>query len=940
MRAFGAATAAQAQSLYSFSAMDLTGRNVSLDKYRTSPVALVVNTASGCPTAGKSFPELQALYDKYKDQGFVILGFPCSQFLGEEPISNEDMPKYLARKGITFPVFARVNVNGDDAHPLFKWLKGAAPGTLFDAIKWNFTKFLLLNGMPIKRFGPTDMPHTLEDDIKQALREAANTPHVHVGKKEFIQGESVQASQNLDSMLPGNAKMAARTAADSVRETAEDVREGADSMIGSIKQTARNAAHRVEDTIESAKDSVTGLGDSVRTAARSAAAKVEDVYEAGKERVEEAVDSAKGSAFGAQRRASDVADSARASSESILERGKNAAADAVDSVKEAARSAKRGLDSTIGKATGAVESQSLGDRIASNTAAQGHEFGDAVPLSTVEKAKRFVSEKLGRGKEAAEDLADSARDTARSAVRNLDATVDSAKATARDAANTAKRSLEDTVDSAKDAANSARRSVEDTVDSAKSAASRAQRNLASNTAAVGHEHPSESLGDAAVGAAESAKRFVSHKWEQGKEAAAEAVDSARGSARSAKRNLDASVEDAKAGARDARRSVEYTLDSAKDSASAAQRNLAANTAAQGHESMSGTVGGMAESAKRFVAEKWEQGKEAVEDVVDSARGTAHQAKRNLGATVDDAAAGARETARRASSDTAALGHEVGAETMVPSDSVLGSARSAARSVVDSVRNVASRAAGFVTGRGEAVVEEKRTVGSAGSAETAAYPKVRAAQANMPGQGDQGSIDLSARQGQAQQNPAMGPAGGQAAADALKGDQQWRQAQQQDAGDKADQWRRAQQQGDAIGDMQRNQAQQADQQAAPQRQAQRDQQAAADKDRRMPRSVQDGLGDRDLPQGVHEGQRRLDPHPGATLDPIQAAKTVLPRGAARAAQEFRDKNSQATGGPGTDASKIPRVPAAGQPEVPRTEAFPGSPIPDEARAQNPDRPRGL
>jgi len=614
-------------------------------------------------------------------------------------------------------------------------------------------------------------------------------------------------------------------------------------MLGSIKQGARNAAHRVEDTIESARDSVTGLGDSVRSAARSAASTVEGVFEAGKEKVEDIVEGARDTVFSGQRAAADTAeaakDSARSASRRVsenVERGKNVAADAVDSVKGAARSAKRNLENTVDKATSATSR--LGDTIASNVAAQGHEFENAAPAGIVENAKRFVEQKWEQGKEAAADLVGSAK----SATRNLGETAEQAKATARDAAYTAKRSLDDTVESAKDAA------------------ARAQRNLASSTAAVGHEIPSDSLGDTVAdtttGVAASAKRFVEQKWEQGKEAAAEVADAAGRVGRSAKRNLDAKVDEAKAGARD----------------------------------------------------------------------TARSARRNVEDTVDQAQYEARRASRVVGDSAAAQGHEVPSS----SDSVLGSARAAAGSIFDSVRNVASKAAGFVTGRGETpvveerVVEEKRSVTGV-QQDAAAYPKVKAAQVNTPGQADQGSVDLSGRRDQAlpnQQNPQMGAGGGQAAADAMKGDEQWR---------------RAQQTGEQLGDQIKRRAEEISQRAGQQQQQQQAQQAAADMDRRMPRSAQQGIrDDRDVPQGVHEGQRRLDPHPGATLDPIQAAKTVLPRGASRAALEKQRDNLPA-GTVDADVPSIPRVPEMGQgakPEVPRTQEWPGAQIPDQA--QNPDR----
>lgn len=155
---------------YTFSAESLAGEPVSLADYRDKLV-LVVNTASQCGFTPQ-YAGLETLYQTYKDQGLMVLGFPCNQFGGQEPgdaaeIANTCQLNY----GVTFPMFAKVDVNGADAHPLFKWLVDAAPGLLGNAIKWNFTKFLInRQGEAIKRFAPITKPEALADEIQALLK--------------------------------------------------------------------------------------------------------------------------------------------------------------------------------------------------------------------------------------------------------------------------------------------------------------------------------------------------------------------------------------------------------------------------------------------------------------------------------------------------------------------------------------------------------------------------------------------------------------------------------------------------------------------------------------------------------------------------------------------------------------------------------------------------
>lgn len=157
-------------NVYDFSATTITGKEVAIADYKDK-VLLVVNTASKCGLTPQ-FKDLEALYEKYKDQGLMILGFPCNQFLSQDPASNEEISEFCQLNyGVSFPMFAKIDVNGDDAHPLFKHLKEAAPGLLgINAVKWNFTKFLVdKSGNVIERYAPTTEPLAIAKDIEKLL---------------------------------------------------------------------------------------------------------------------------------------------------------------------------------------------------------------------------------------------------------------------------------------------------------------------------------------------------------------------------------------------------------------------------------------------------------------------------------------------------------------------------------------------------------------------------------------------------------------------------------------------------------------------------------------------------------------------------------------------------------------------------------------------------
>ncbi len=159
-----------AETIYDFTVTTIMGLPKSLADYR-GKVLLIVNTASKCGFTPQ-FAGLQALYEQYHDRGFEILGFPCNQFMNQDPGTNEEIQNFCqVNYGVTFPMFAKIDVNGDNAHPLYEYLKRAAPGALgLKAIKWNFTKFLVdAQGNVVKRFEPSVEPADIAPDIEALL---------------------------------------------------------------------------------------------------------------------------------------------------------------------------------------------------------------------------------------------------------------------------------------------------------------------------------------------------------------------------------------------------------------------------------------------------------------------------------------------------------------------------------------------------------------------------------------------------------------------------------------------------------------------------------------------------------------------------------------------------------------------------------------------------
>lgn len=163
---------AQNVNFYNLKVKTIQGKEIKLKEYK-GKVILVVNTASKCGLTPQ-YEGLEELYKTYKDKDFVILGFPCNQFMGQEPGTSEEIMKFCSTKyNVTFPMFEKIEVNGDEVHPLYQFLKSSLPlETAKNDIRWNFEKFLIdKNGTPVKRFAPKTKPTELTVDIEKLLSE-------------------------------------------------------------------------------------------------------------------------------------------------------------------------------------------------------------------------------------------------------------------------------------------------------------------------------------------------------------------------------------------------------------------------------------------------------------------------------------------------------------------------------------------------------------------------------------------------------------------------------------------------------------------------------------------------------------------------------------------------------------------------------------------------
>ncbi|MGJ2543721.1 redoxin domain-containing protein, partial [Salmonella enterica subsp. enterica serovar Paratyphi A] len=158
------------QSVHDFTVKDARGNDVDLSQYK-GKVLLIVNVASQCGLTDSNYTELSKLYGKYKDQGLEILAFPCNQFGGQEPGDNEQIVEFACtRFKAEFPIFDKVDVNGEKTAPIYKFLKSSKGGILGDGIKWNFAKFLVdKDGNVVDRYAPTTSPLSFEKDVKKLL---------------------------------------------------------------------------------------------------------------------------------------------------------------------------------------------------------------------------------------------------------------------------------------------------------------------------------------------------------------------------------------------------------------------------------------------------------------------------------------------------------------------------------------------------------------------------------------------------------------------------------------------------------------------------------------------------------------------------------------------------------------------------------------------------
>jgi len=158
-------------AIYNFKVKTIEGKETTLEQYK-GKVMLIVNVASKCGFTSQ-YEGLEALYKKYKDRGLVVLGFPCNQFRSQEPGTEKEIQNFCSVNfGVTFPMFSKIKVNGDDTHPLYNHLKSEQPGILgSESIKWNFTKFLVdKSGKVIERFGSSTKPKEMEVDIEALLK--------------------------------------------------------------------------------------------------------------------------------------------------------------------------------------------------------------------------------------------------------------------------------------------------------------------------------------------------------------------------------------------------------------------------------------------------------------------------------------------------------------------------------------------------------------------------------------------------------------------------------------------------------------------------------------------------------------------------------------------------------------------------------------------------
>lgn len=182
-----------AKTIYEFKARDINGNEIDLSKYKLDSkfsnqliylfnclfdylirgrVVLIVNVACQCGFTGSNYPQMQELHRKYEPQGLSVLAFPCNQFGGQEPNPEAEIKDFVKKFSVEFDMFSKIKVNGEEAHPLYKFLKSKVDGTFGSFIKWNFSKFLVnREGVPVKRYSPTTEPKDIEEDIIKLLNQ-------------------------------------------------------------------------------------------------------------------------------------------------------------------------------------------------------------------------------------------------------------------------------------------------------------------------------------------------------------------------------------------------------------------------------------------------------------------------------------------------------------------------------------------------------------------------------------------------------------------------------------------------------------------------------------------------------------------------------------------------------------------------------------------------
>jgi glutathione peroxidase len=158
-------------SIWEHTAISASGEEVSLEKYKDSKVIIIVNVASNCGFTYSNYRELVDMYDKYHNAGLEILAFPCNQFGDQEPGTDKEIQSFCSNYGITFPVMQKINVNGPSATELFKYLKEETGGV---EINWNFNKFMIVDGVPVKRFGGNVKPNAMLNEILPHLSDPAD----------------------------------------------------------------------------------------------------------------------------------------------------------------------------------------------------------------------------------------------------------------------------------------------------------------------------------------------------------------------------------------------------------------------------------------------------------------------------------------------------------------------------------------------------------------------------------------------------------------------------------------------------------------------------------------------------------------------------------------------------------------------------------------------